>query len=58
MTPLLDGSAQGIAAAVKGGGASAVEVVKAALGRIEARDGVYGVSPTWRPSARSPGPRR
>ena len=42
MTPLLDGSAQGIASAVKGGGASAVEVVRAALGRIEARDDAYG----------------
>ncbi|MGO9420885.1 AtzE family amidohydrolase [Roseiarcus sp.] len=42
MTPLLDGSAQGIAAAVKGGVASAVEVTEAALGRIEARDGAYG----------------
>ncbi|RBP11197.1 aspartyl-tRNA(Asn)/glutamyl-tRNA(Gln) amidotransferase subunit A [Roseiarcus fermentans] len=42
MTPLLDGSAQGIAAAVEGGFASAVEVTEAALGRIEARDDAYG----------------
>jgi aspartyl-tRNA(Asn)/glutamyl-tRNA(Gln) amidotransferase subunit A len=42
MTPLLDGSAEGIAAAVKGGVASAVEVTRAALGRIEARDDAYG----------------
>ncbi len=42
MTPLLDGSAQGIAAAVTGGAASAVEVTKAALGRIEARDAALG----------------
>lgn len=42
MTPLLDGSAQGIAAAVQGGAVSAVEVTKAALGRIEARDAALG----------------
>ena len=42
MTPLLDGPAQGIAAAVTGGGASAVEVTEAALGRIQARDDAYG----------------
>jgi aspartyl-tRNA(Asn)/glutamyl-tRNA(Gln) amidotransferase subunit A len=42
MTPLLDGSAHAIATAVRDGGASAVEVTRAALGRIEARDDAYG----------------
>jgi 1-carboxybiuret hydrolase len=42
VTPLIDGSAQAIAAAVRGGLTSAVEVTRAALGRIKARDGVYG----------------
>ncbi len=42
MTPLLDGPAKDIAAAVKGGVASAVAVTEAALGRIETRDDAYG----------------
>ena len=42
MTPLLDGSAHAIATAVRDGAASAVEVTRAALGRIEARDDAYG----------------
>jgi aspartyl-tRNA(Asn)/glutamyl-tRNA(Gln) amidotransferase subunit A len=42
MTPLLDRSAHAIATAVRDGAASAVEVTRAALGRIEARDDAYG----------------
>ena len=42
MTPLLDRSAHAIATAVRDGHASAVEVTRAALGRIEARDGAFG----------------
>ncbi len=42
MTPLLDGSAHAIATAVRDGGASAVEVTRSALGRIEARDEACG----------------
>ena len=42
MTPLLDRPAHAIATAVRDGVASAVEVTRAALGRIEARDGAYG----------------
>ena len=42
VTPLLDGSAHAIATAVRDGAASAVEVTRAALGRIEARDDAYG----------------
>ena len=42
MTPLLDGPAHAIATAVRDGGASAVAVTRAALGRIEARDDAYG----------------
>jgi 1-carboxybiuret hydrolase len=42
VTPLLDGTAESIASAVRGGLATAVEVARAALGRIEARDGAYG----------------
>ena len=39
---LLDGSAEAIAAAVRSGAASAREVTKAALARIEARNGALG----------------
>ena len=42
MTPLLDGSAHAIATAVRDGGATAGEVTRAALRRIEARDDAYG----------------
>ena len=42
MTTLIDGSAQAIAAAVKDGVTSAVELTKAALARIEARNRAYG----------------
>jgi 1-carboxybiuret hydrolase len=42
VTPLIDSSAQAIAAAVRAGLMSAVEVTRAALARIKARDGAYG----------------